>query len=98
MLDNITYTFEEVEFAFNGETITVNGSICVEYVVEEAQDDCGYPGGVYIQSYCDLTAEILTDEGDTVPVRDKADLDAMLPLIIAQLDEDYIVDEIEDQL
>ena len=85
--------FQDLEL---DETLSVTGSFIVEYTVERAQPDCGYPGGIELHDFTDLEAvATLTDEnGDIIAVYKAPQ--SFLSKIVKHIDGSNIRDEIEE--
>ena len=96
MYNQYEVKFDDLEL---DEALSVTGSFIVEYTVEEAQDDCGYPGGIELHDFTDLACvATLTDEnGDVIAVYTPKD-NATLSKIVKHIDGSTIRDEIEESL
>lgn len=92
------YSFEDRNVTFRNQDVLASGNFCVAYTIEDAQDDCGYPGGIEFQNFDTLSVVVTFENDDMVKVTDEAELADLLAQLLAQIDLGYISDEIEESL
>ena len=90
------YSFEDRDVNFRNQVVTASGNFCVAYTIEDAQDDCGYPGGIEFQNFDTLSVVVTFENDDMVKVTDAEELADLLAQLLAQIDLGYISDEIEE--
>ena len=87
--------FEEQAAFLGGRPLLCDGSVVALYTIEAAQPDCGYPGGIEICDYHDFEITQAFDEDGNEVELTAGDIAELKGQILNQIDEAYIVDEIE---
>ena len=97
MSDYIDYAFEEVPVSLNGVNYEASGTICVEYIVHRASPSTGDPGGPEIMGFSDLNVVLTDEDGNTleIPSGEMETLTVLTRQVVAYLDEQYILEEID---
>lgn len=97
MSDFIDYRFEEVLVTLDGKEYSADGTLCVEYIVHRASPSTGDRGGPEIMGFSDLNVVLTDDDGNVteIPSGEMETLTVLMRQIIAYLDQEYILEEID---
>lgn len=90
------FAFEDRNVTFRNQDVLASGSFCVAYTIEDAQDDCGYPGGIELQNFDTLNVVVTFEDDEVVKVTDEAELTNLLAQLLFQIDPSCIANEIEE--
>jgi hypothetical protein len=99
MSDFIDYPFEEVLVTLDGKEYSADGTVCVEYIVHRASPSTGDRGGPEIMGFSDLSVVLTDDDGNAmeIPSGEMETLTVLMRQIIANLDQEYVLEEIDAQ-
>jgi hypothetical protein len=90
------YDFEDLFVEIDGLEYLVTGRFHVSWCREDAQPDCGYPGGIEITDYEDWEYSFTDLDGEPVSLP-FAEPRFVRDAIICAIDESNIVDEIDSR-
>lgn len=99
MSDFIDYPFEEVLVTLDGKEYSADGTLCVEYIIVHASPSTGDRGGPEIMGFSDLSVVLTDDDGNAmeIPSGEMETLTVLMRQIIANLDQEYVLEEIDAQ-
>ena len=91
------YDFEELFLEIDGKALLATGRFHVSWVREDAQPDCGYPGGIEPTEYADWEYTFTDLDGEPVPTP-TVDPRFLRDDILMAIDEANIVYAIEQYI